>query len=98
MLFRSSGTTITGISPALSANDVVEIIIHTPFSVVNALTTTIIDAKGDLIVGSSADNIGRLAVGTNNYILTADSTQTLGVKWAAAPNSETFNPLLLMGA
>ena len=42
-----------------------------------------IDAKGDLLVGLSNDNVDNLSVGSNNFILTADSTQTLGVKWAA---------------
>lgn len=42
-----------------------------------------IDAKGDLLVGSANDAIDNLAVGTNTHVLTADSTQTLGVKWAA---------------
>jgi hypothetical protein len=43
-------------------------------------TTTL----GDLIVrGATAAQ--RLAVGTNNFVLTADSTQTLGVAWKAVP-------------
>ena len=48
---------------------------------------TLIDAKGDLIVGSAADTAARLAVGTDGYMLYADSTATNGVKWAAAPSS-----------
>lgn len=38
--------------------------------------------KGDVWGYSSAD--ARIPVGTNGQVLTADSTQTLGVKWAAA--------------
>ena len=52
-----------------------------------AINKTIIDAKGDLIVGSAADTAARLAVGTNDHVLTADSTATNGVKWAAVPAS-----------
>lgn len=44
---------------------------------------SIIDAKGDLIAGTGADTAARLAVGTDGQVLTADSTQTSGLKWAA---------------
>ena len=50
----------------------------------NAIQNAIIDAKGDLIVGTAADTPARLAVGTNGYILTADSSEAAGMKWAAA--------------
>jgi len=48
---------------------------------------SIITAKGDLYVGSASSTLDNLAVGTNGYLLTADSSETLGVKWAAAPVS-----------
>lgn len=39
-------------------------------------------AKGSLVVGtSSGTNPAELTVGTNNYVLIADSTQPYGVKW-----------------
>jgi hypothetical protein len=49
------------------------------------IPATLLDAKGDLIVASAADTAARLAVGgTNGHVLTVDSNETLGVKWAAA--------------
>lgn len=47
-----------------------------------APTTT----KGDLIVSNGTDNV-RLGVGTDAYVLTADSTAAAGVKWAAGGSS-----------
>jgi hypothetical protein len=44
------------------------------------------DVKGDLVAASAADSGARLAVGSNGQVLTADSAQTLGIKWAALPS------------
>jgi hypothetical protein len=47
------------------------------------LTEALVDQKGDLLVASGADAVTRLAVGTDNYVLTADSNATNGVAWKA---------------
>lgn len=47
-----------------------------------AIAKALVDAKGDLIVGTADDAPDRLAVGTDGQVLTADSTQAAGVKWA----------------
>ena len=39
-----------------------------------AIAKTIVDAKGDLIAATAADTVARLAVGSNNQVLTADSS------------------------
>ena len=50
------------------------------------LKKAIVDAKGDLIVATAADTPARLAVGgTNGHVLTVDSAETAGVKWAVIP-------------
>lgn len=50
----------------------------------SSLVAQTIDAKGDLLVGLASDSLGRLVVGANNTILTADSAQTPGVKWTSS--------------
>lgn len=47
----------------------------------NEISKTIADAKGDLIVGTGADTVDRLAAGNNGDTLLADSTQTTGLRW-----------------
>jgi hypothetical protein len=41
-----------------------------------------VTTKGDLIVGTGSGAVTRRGVGSNGQVLTADSTQTDGVKWA----------------
>jgi hypothetical protein len=54
-----------------------------------SVSKSVIDAKGDLLVGSANDAVDNLAVGSNNFVLVADSAQTLGIKWAALPAATT---------
>ena len=49
-----------------------------------AVTLTVdTDAKGDLIVGTAADTATKLSVGTNTYVLTADSSTASGLSWTS---------------
>ena len=76
-----------------------------------AITTTVIDAVGDIFIGTADNVAGRLAVGTNDYVLTADSSvSNVGLAWkvtgtpalitASANNStnETTYPTFVDGA
>jgi len=56
----------------------------------DVLTKSIINAKGDLIVGTADNTTDILTAGTNGYVLTADSNEAKGLKWAAAPAVGSF--------
>jgi hypothetical protein len=76
----TTGNSITGLT-ALAANDVVTVWTVNAFSVTNAISNTLVDAKGDLVTASGADVPARLAAGTNGYVLTAASGEATGLKW-----------------
>jgi len=48
----------------------------------NAIQNAIVDAKGDIIAATADNTPARLAVGTNNQVLTVDSSTATGLKWA----------------
>jgi len=43
----------------------------------SAINPTIVDAKGDIIAATAADTVARLAVGSNDQVLTADSSTAM---------------------
>jgi hypothetical protein len=105
---RTSASVIT-LGSAVVTSDIIEIVNTQPFNVADTYTTTqadnlfipdsTIDAKGDLLVGTADNTVGRLAVGSNNAILTADSTASTGLKWVNRPAfSATAGALTLSNA
>jgi hypothetical protein len=75
----SAGTTIVAADMNQNFDDVEAFINSTPGVVQNS----IVDAKGDLIAATGSDAVSRLAVGTDTYVLTADSGEATGLIWAA---------------
>ena len=48
---------------------------------------SLLTTKGDLIAATGASTPTRLGIGSNNQVLTADSTASTGMKWAAVAAS-----------
>jgi hypothetical protein len=46
------------------------------------ISSSLVAAKGDLLVGTANDTVGILTKGTDTYTLVADSAETTGLKWA----------------
>jgi hypothetical protein len=57
--------------------------------------STLVDAKGDLIVATAADTVARQAVGSNGQVLVADSGVTNGVAWV---DPQTNRNVIINGA
>lgn len=58
---------------------------------------SVIGAKGDILIGSSASNIDNLSVGADGTVLTADSSAPLGVSWQQV-DTESIIISSVMGA
>lgn len=53
-----------------------------------AIPKAVVTAKGDIIGATASSVPDNLSVGTNGQVLTADSTTTLGIKWATPITSD----------
>ena len=80
----SASSASTSASSALtSANSAAASAVQAATIVAGAVQGTLIDAKGDLLAGSADDVVARVAVGADGYVLTASSTSSTGLVWAA---------------
>jgi hypothetical protein len=49
-----------------------------------AIPKSTVTTKGDIIAATASATVTRVGAGTNGFVLTADSAEVAGVKWAAA--------------
>ena len=85
----SAGSTIVASEVNTNFGDIETFVNTTP----GVVQKDIVDAKGDIIAATAADAVARLAVGSNDQVLTADSSEATGLKWASAAADATKMPL-----
>ena len=98
MVFASSAARTSALSGVLAEGmvsylqDTNAVMVYNGTSWVAVGGSSPLTTKGDLYGFSTVD--ARVPIGTNGHVLTADSTQSLGLKWAA-PAGATFKGVSL---
>ena len=62
-----------------------------------SIDSALIDAKGDLVVGTADNTVARVAVGSNGQVLVADSAQTAGIKWVDQESIVNWHEAVKLG-
>jgi hypothetical protein len=95
----TDGTTVTLIDATL-AGDIIEIFANELVPLTDAISKGQYNAKGALLSATAASTPGVLAVGANDTVLTADSAEATGLKWAtpAAGGMTLLSTTTLSGA
>ena len=77
----SNGTSVTGLT-ALVAGDIATVVSTGTFNIANAIQSSTVTAKGDLLAATGSGTVTNLAVGADGTTLVANSSASTGVSWA----------------
>jgi hypothetical protein len=85
----TNGTTVT-LTDATVTGDIIEIFANELVPLADAISKGQFTAKGSLLSATAASTPGVLAVGSNDQVLTADSSTSTGLKWATPSSGPTM--------
>ena len=82
----TDGTKLDGVEALADVTDAANV------ATAGAIMASTMDAKGDLLAATADNTVGRLIVGTNDQVLTADSGEASGVKWTTPTVGDVVGP------